>query len=164
MENSMPVPIVNFEVQGLRELERNILDLSNDYSPRQARSAFNIPMRNAFRIVEDQIRNNTPVDTGRLRELVRLMTGRTNRFETADDPNAVWAARAGWFWTSPASYSFQALAVEYGTRFQPGQRILRNALENNVQAVLSTFSQTLGEGIERRAMQLARRQARRGRR
>ena len=161
MEISMAAPRVNFQVQGLRELENNILELSEEYGPRGARSAFNIPMRDSFRVVEEQIRSTTPVDTGRLRELVRLQTGTANRFERADSPDAVWAARAGWFWTSPSTYSFQALAVEYGTRFIPAQRTLRNALENNINAVLDQFSDRLAAGIERRATQLARRQARR---
>lgn len=158
----MAAPQVDFQVQGLAGLERNILDLAEAYGPRNARVAFNIPMRNAFRIVEDTIRSTTPVDTGRLRETVDLQSTTANRFERADSPNAIWAVRAGWFWTSPSTFSFQALAVEYGTRFQPAERTLRRALEGNAGAVLNQFSRTLGANIERTADRLGARQLRQG--
>lgn len=164
MEAKMAVPTVEFRVEGLRELERNILELAEEYTPQQARRTLNIPMRNAFRIVENQIRNRTPVDTGRLRELVRLESTRPNRFDLAENPNYIWVARAGWFWTSPSTYSFQALAVEYGTRFRVGYRTLRNALENNVNPVLNAFSTELAANITRTATRLARRQLRASRR
>lgn len=158
----MAAPQVDFRVEGLAGLERNLLQLAEDFGPRNARRAFNIPMRDAFRIVENDIRSNTPVDTGRLRETVRTQTGTANRFERADSPNAVWSARAGWFWTSPSYFSFQALAVEYGTRSQTGLNVLRGALQRNIPAVLDQFGSTLGANIERTADRLGRRQRQQG--
>ena len=158
----MAAPQVDFQVQGLAGLERNMLQLANDYGPRNARRAFNIPMRDAFRLVENAIRVNTPIDTGRLRETVLLQSTTANVFERADSPNAIWSVRAGWFWTSPSTFSFQTLAVEYGTRFVPAQRTLRNALESNASAVLDQFGRELGANIERTADRLGRRQRQQG--
>lgn len=158
----MPAPAVDFRIEGLSDLERNLLDMAEEFGPRNARRSLNIPMRNAFRIVEAAIRTDTPVDTGRLRELTRVQTGNPSRFDLADTPDAVWVARAGWFWTSPSFYSFRALAVEYGTRSQTGQSVLRRSLERNIPQVLSVLGRELGDNIERTANRLAARQRSQG--
>ena len=158
----MAVPTVSFRIEGLRELERNLADMSEEYGPRNARRSLGIPMRNAFRIVEAAIRSTTPVDTGRLRETVGLRSSSPSRFDLLDNPDAIWRVRSGWFWTSPSYYSFQTLAIEYGTRSQPALAVLRNSLTNNAAAVIQQLSFTLGANIERTANRLAARQRAQG--
>ena len=156
----MAVPEFTFRVEGLSELERNLRQLGEEYGPRRARTAFRIPMRNAFRVVEAAIRSSTPVDTGDLQETTRLQVGVSNRFEKARNPGAVYSARAGWFWTPARSFWFQALAVEFGTSQVPARAVLRNALSNYGEAAANQLGRELGANIEKTARRLARQRAR----
>lgn len=160
----MAAPDITVRVTGLREMEQALRDLGEEYSPRGARRALNIPMRNAMRIVSEEIMARTPIDTGRLAETTAVMSTPPTREWLRSNPDSVWTARAGWFWTSPARYWFQALAVEYGTSRQTGNSVLRTALQSNIDNVIRTFSSELGPQIERRAEQLARNRLRRSRR
>ena len=152
--------MADFTVQfdGFAKLERDWLRLAADLGPRRARTVVNAPIRNALRVVRSDIQANTPVDTGGLRQSIRQNTRIASRSElargtfTRDD---VAVGRVGWFWTGESLW-FQALAVEYGTRQVAAQNVLRSALERNVDQVLRTLSNDLGQAIERRAAQFAR--------
>ena len=154
MEASMATPNVTITIDGIEELERTLVSIADQYGPATARNTLRVPMTNAFRIVEEAIRNSTPVDTGELRTSVDLRTRVPNRATRRRIPDAVLQTRAGWFWTRPANLYFRAWALEYGTRFQPARSILRNALTANANAVLQRFGETVGNDIEQRATQL----------
>ena len=158
----MPAPTIRANITGLAEAERNLLELAREYGPGRARRTLTTPLNRAIAPVLDQIQTETPVDTGRLRESVRRRTGAANRFERMEFPDAVAATRVGWFWAAGNSQWFQALAVEFGQPRQGvgGQRILRNALENNIDEVIRIFSRELGPQIERTAERLGRRNRR----
>jgi len=147
----------DFRVDGLRQLERNWLTLARDLGPQRARTVANQPLRRALQPVEDEIRRNTPVDSGGLQRSVRTNAGRARRSEVgrAFTNNDVAVGRTGWFWQGRSLW-FQALAVEYGTRHQAPLSILRNALSNNAQRAIQIFAREMGSRIERRASQLAR--------
>ena len=68
----MPIPDINFRLEGLSQANANINELSRQFGPRRARQTFNVPLRRAFANVEADIRANTPVDTGNLRDTTRL--------------------------------------------------------------------------------------------
>ena len=131
------------------------------FGPRAARQTLSVPMRRAFSFVREQIETDTPVDTGNLVSHTALWAGIANRDERRTFPDAVFAVRAGWRYPSPSTLTFQGLAVEFGTRFQPPQRILRGALEDNVQLVLDVFMDEMRDRVEAAAIRLARRAARR---
>lgn len=147
-------------VEGLRQLERNWLRLGNDVGFRSARNLANVPLRNALRDqVEPVIRNNTPVDSGGLRESINTPLGRgPRRSEISSgtfNRNVVVRAETGWFWRGRSLW-FQSLAVEFGTRFQAPQSVLRNALQSRVTSTINQFSTEFGSRLENRASQLGR--------
>ena len=155
----MAIPDFDFRLEGLEQANRNINELAREFGPRRARQTFSVPLRRAFAIVEADIRANTPVDTGNLRDTTQLRAGVANRFERRRFPDAVYAVRAGWFYPSPNTLTFQALAVEYGTRFQGGTAVLRTALANNVERSLQIFCNEIGDRIMRTARRLNRQRA-----
>ena len=143
---------------GFDQLERDWLELAADLGPAKARTTLNRPMRQAIQLVANTIRANTPVDTGRLRDSVNTNAGRARRSELrtgAFSMNDVVVARAGWFWRGQSNW-FQALAVEYGTRTQPAQMVLRNALRSNSTAMLQQLSTGIRQAIIRRTARFAR--------
>lgn len=155
------MPDLNIRVRGLRRLERNLLRLSNSVGFRSARNIANVPLRDALRQeVEPVIRANTPEDTGELRRSVETTLGRGPRASEVSsgtfNRNTVARALTGWFWRGTSKW-FQALAVEYGTRYQAAQNVLSNALLSRQRAVTLRFARLFG----RRLTQVARRNARR---
>ena len=158
----MPGVIIGANIQGLREADNALQELSREYGPRNARNAFRVPTRKALLSTRDDISNTTPVDTGRLQETVNVRVGIPNRFDKRRNPNAVYAGRVGWFWPTSDTRWFQALAVEFGTRYQPAQSILRDALQRNSRNIVNTFRDELRINITRTANRLERR-ARAGR-
>lgn len=151
------MPQFDFRVEGLQKLERDWIRLANDLGPTRARTVANIPLRNALRPVEDEIRANTPVDTGGLSQSIATRARIPTRAEvsqgtlTRDD---VAVARTGWFWRGTSLW-FQALAIEYGTAQVAPQMVIRDALRNNVREVTDILARELGERIEQRARRLA---------
>ena len=154
--------IIGANIRGLREADNALQSLAREYGPRNARNAFRVPTRRALLATRDNIAATTPVDTGRLVETVGVRVGVPNRFDKRRNPGAVYAGRVGWFWPSSDTRWFQALAVEFGTRYQPPQSILRDALQRNSQNIIDTFSTELRRNITRTANRLERR-ARAGR-
>lgn len=147
-------------VDGLRQLERNWLRLSRDVGIRSARNIANVPLRNALRDqVEPTIRANTPVDSGALRDSINTTLGRgPRRSEISSGTfsrNVVSRALTGWHWRGTSLW-FESLAVEYGTRYQTGQSVLRNALQSRVRPVLNQFAAEFGRRLEQRASRFAR--------
>lgn len=150
----MVVPVQTINVRGLTALNRNLQEISDDFGPQKARRILALPLRNALQIVGNQIAATTPQDTGRLAALTDTRARVPSRQDKRANPDVVYVARTGWFWPTGDGTWFQALAVEFGTRYQQGDRTLRNALESNAQAVVDQFSSELGPRIERRANQL----------
>ena len=152
------MPQLETRIEGLDQIERDWLRLSEDIGPRRARTIFNVPLRRAFAPVEADIRANTPVDTGGLMESIRTNAGGPRRAELrsgAFGPNDVVVVRSGWFWRGTSRW-FQATNTEYGNSRQAPGNILRGALESNANRILQNLAQTLGEAIERRAARYAR--------
>ena len=82
----MAVPDLTLELLGADGFEENLIELSRLYGPRSARQTFNVPMRRAFSFVEEEIRAETPVDTGNLQDHTELRAGVANRFEMRQFP------------------------------------------------------------------------------
>ena len=152
------MPDFEVRIDGLAQIERDWLQLSNDIGPRNARRIFNTPLRRAFAPVEADIRADTPVETGGLRDSIRTNAGGPTRAELRGGsfgPNDVVVVRSGWFWRGTSRW-FQATNIEYGNSRQAPQNVLRGALESNANRILQNLAQTLGEAIERRAARYAR--------
>ena len=146
-------------VDGLRELEQNLIALANTYGPRNAISAVRAPLRASLRVVAEQIRINTPVDTGRLRESVRIRIGMATaslRRRPAIGANAILVGRVGWTWRTPSLWR-QAIAVEFGTRTTPAVSPIRGALSTLANEAITNFAPALARSIEQTAARLERR-------
>ena len=146
---------LRFRVEGTRRVQRGLQQLADELSnPRKARTALGTPLRRLMRsTVERDIRNNTPVDTGRLVETVRTNAGQPRRDEVESGTlsrDTVIVARSGWFWRG-VSFWRQALAVEFGSRTTAPSATLRNALQSNITRLLSGLSSALSTALERRA-------------
>ena len=147
---------MNFEIKGGKELEQTLLDLAKEYGPRNIRNALNTPLKNALKPVEEQIRTNTPVDTGGLRNSVKSAVGRGKQargfggksrgFKTGGPgSNVIAAARTGWM-----KVNFRhAVAVEYGSRETPATRVIRDALKDNSDSILGDLFKRVGANIEK---------------
>ena len=154
----MATPQLNFRIEGLRELERNLLELANEYGPRNALSALRQPVRNSLRLIAADIEANTPVESGSLRESVgvsvRMRRSKDQGPHVPED--AVLVGEVGWRWRNVSLWR-RALAIEFGTRTQSAQSVLRDALGRSQGQILNDFSRDLGESIMRTARRLERR-------
>ena len=101
----MAAPMHIATVSGLRELERNLLELADQYGPRNAITALRVPMRRSLEVVAQHIRANTPVDSGALRDStglrVNMASARLRRSRFVG-PNSILVGRVGWQWTTPS--------------------------------------------------------------
>ena len=149
-------------LEGFDGIEEAWLQLARDMTPRRARTAVNPALRRAIRPVRDDITTNTPVEDGNLLNSVHTITRQVSRAEQSRGTfprDTVSVVRTGWFPNRPGGYRnvwFVGLAVEFGTRYQAPQAVLRTALRTNVSRSLNILSTELFRSIERRAERFAR--------
>lgn len=151
-----------YQVQGLRQLERNLDALAEEYGPRNALAALRAPIRAALRPLADDIASNTPVDTGALAESVRItvrMPGRRQRGPHIDSRRHVLVGEVGWRWSRGNSLLGRALALEFGNRRVAAQPVLRPAFDRHSRTIANTFAEEFARSIERTATRLGRRAA-----
>ena len=144
------------EVKGLRELETALLELQKEYGGKAGSQAMRPAVVAAVKPVKEQVMQDTPVDSGTLRDSTRVSVGApTKKMQrSAHYKNTtIIAGRVGWFWSSPSLWS-QALAVEYGTRQVAAQHVLERVFMREHMGMLKRFRDTLGPAIEKRAKAL----------
>ena len=149
---------IQAKITGLRQLERNLLEISKEYGPKKALQTLRPAIRKALLPLEQQIRAKTPRDSGDLAKLTTIKVGKPSKRERGSSrvsSDAVLIGKVGWFWRGKPSFWFQALAVEFGTRFVPGRSVLRSAIESNQSTMLETFKRELKISIEKKVKQLS---------
>lgn len=152
---------LEFEVQGLKELERNLLALSAEYGPKTGPQAMRPAIKAAVGEIEGTISHFTPRDTGKLADSTKIRIGKPTRAMLRSEhfnQDTIIAARIGWTW-SGASLWNQALNVEFGTSKSSGQAILRTSFDLHRDQMLKDFADTLGPAIEKKAKALHRKRA-----
>lgn len=152
---------IDFKVEGLRELERNLLELAEEYGPKNALGALRKPMRDALTPVKSAISANTPVDTGALKNSVTIritQATRKDRDAVYINPDSILIARVGWFWRRPSLWS-RALAVEFGNSQVSAQPVIMPAFDGQQRQILTTFRNGLQKSIEQTARRLEKRVA-----
>ena len=157
----MAAPDHMVTIRGLRELENNLAALAAEYGPLNAISALRTPMRRSLRVVAEQIRANTPVDTGGLRDSTAVHISRPNsrlRRSRFVSNNSVLVGRVGWFWRSRSLW-YQALSVEYGNRVTEARPTIRPAVNLLFEEAINNFAPAVADNIERTATRLSRRAA-----
>jgi HK97 gp10 family phage protein len=140
----------DFKVKGLKELEKKLLALSKEYGAKKANSALRAPLKAAMSPIVQEVKNNTPVDTGALRDSTKLRIRQPSKQIKADNPDVTMIASVGW-----EENRKQQIAVEYGTNSREANPVLRPALENNKKEIVARFAKTLGPSIERSARRLS---------
>jgi hypothetical protein len=146
-----------FKMEGLAELEQNLLALADEYGPKQGVSALRPAVKAATAPLESAIKSSTPQDSGHLAGSTKTRIGKPNKkMLTSEHYNKdmVLAARTGWTWDGDRSLWNQSLAVEFGTSEMSGSATLRTALDTQVNGMLSAFEDTLVPAIEKKARAL----------
>lgn len=143
----------NFEVEGLKELEKALLALGKDVGVKTLRGA----AREAMKPVLSAAQTNISVDTGDAKSALAI-SARKNRAKTgivvsvgATKKKATKKQGGKVF----ANVNQKVIALEYGTSKQKATPFLRPALENNVSKVLSVLKTSLKTKIDQAAKKLA---------
>ncbi|MBQ2262716.1 MAG: hypothetical protein II336_15260 [Loktanella sp.] len=145
------------EVKGFRELEKALLELSDEFGPKAGVQAMRPAVRAAVRPIEATIAANTPQDFGSLANSTRARIGKPNRAMLRSDhfhSDMIIAARVGWTWSSKRSLWNQALAMEFGNTKVSGSSTLRNAFDLHRDQMIKDFAGTLGPAILKKAKAL----------
>ena len=149
------------KVEGLKALETSLRELQKEYGGKAATQAMRPSIKAAMTPVEDTVKNNTPVDTGTLRDSIKVKIGKpTKKMLTSAHYNSttIIYGQVGWFWRNPSLWD-RALAVEYGTRDLPASIVLRSAMDVHHQGMINRFKDTLAPSIEKKAKQLAKKRS-----
>ena len=149
------------KVEGLRDLEKSLRGLQKEYGGKAATQAMRPAVKAAMTPIEDTVRNNTPVDTGSLRDSTKTKIGKpTKKMLSSAHYNSttIIYGQVGWFWRGQSLW-YKSLAVEYGTRNTPAKFILRSAMDTHHQGMINRFKDTLAPSIEKKAKQLAKKRS-----
>ena len=151
--------MITAKLLGAKELEASLVELAKLYGPKTVRNIFNPPLRKASAAILQDIKTNTPVSSGSLRDSVAMKVGRPNKVRLrsdAVDEYTVAESRIGWFWRrGDRVSSYQALAIEFGTLNQPAQPVLRKALQNGASRAVKILQLEIGKSIKQTAKRLA---------
>ncbi len=156
----MAAPNLGITIRGLDSLERNLLDFADQYGPKNAISALRAPLRSSLRSVAEQIRSNTPVDTGELRESTSIsITQPTRRLLRSNYINndSIIVGRVGWFWGRGEMLWLRSLFVEFGNRHTPARPVLKPALRTLQSVLVADFAPAMAKSMEATARRLGRR-------
>jgi HK97 gp10 family phage protein len=145
------------DVKGLKELEKNLLEIANEYGPKHGVAAMRPAVKAATEVLQNDIESNTPKDSGALASTTKAKVAKPSKKVMAMgdfSADTILVGRAGWFWKGKPSFWNQALAVEFGTDDMPASSPLRNSFDKNFNEVIRVFSDKLGKSIEKKATAL----------
>jgi HK97 gp10 family phage protein len=141
--------LISLNVHGLKDLQMQLEELRDvELAAKTLASA----ARKAFKPVLEAAQSRAPVDTGVLRDSIKIAVKKPKNGDAvvvvglriAKDKTA--AARTG---RKNADASWRWHFVELGTRFQGSRPFLRPALDGNAQAVVEALKTELAKGIQR---------------
>ena len=148
---------VVMKVEGLKELEKALTELNEEFGGKSAPQAIRPAIRKAMAPLVPKLQAATPEDTGALKQSAKLSVRTPNKKMASQSEHynntTILAGQVGWFWKKPSLWS-RALAVEYGTQDRAGKFILTQLFEQNNSEMLKTFKAELGPAIEKKAAQL----------
>ena len=148
-----------YAVQGLKELEANLLKLDADIVRNGSRNAAKQAMTPVlYRAINNVPVSDDPRTTGDLRETVKLTGGSSARRGQRD--RFAWAA-VSVGGRKKAEKGYYALQVHYGTSKDPIQPFLLTAFVGHHMMILSNFKRTLQHEIKKGTALMAKRAARR---
>ena len=150
------------EIQGLKELEKNLIKLQKEYGGKAGARAIRPAITAALKPLEQSILETTPVDEGTLKASVKRRVGVVTRDMRAFSPSkykstTVLAGRVG-YWGKRV-YK-RAVSMEYGTVNVAARHTLRDAFDAEAKGMARVFGEKLGPAIEKTAKALHRKQTR----
>ena len=150
---------ITYTVEGLRQIDDNLQALANQYGVRNALRALRKPVRDALTPVFNAIKNNTPVDTGDLRNSTFISISIPTKRQIAQSQSiprdAIIQGSVGWRWTSARPLSHSALAIEFGNSRVSAQPVITPAFESNIPRINTTIANEIRASIESTARRLA---------
>lgn len=137
----------NFEVKGLRELEKKLIMLGATV----AKKTLSAAGRQAMKPVLATARNTVPVDTGSLKSALAI-SSRKGKGKSVVNINVGATKKRALKSQSGAvivGANQKAIAQEYGTSKQKARPFLRPALTSNAAKVVVIFRKELKQRIEK---------------
>ena len=147
-------------MKGGKELEDALVELVKIYGPKSMSNIFNVPIKKAMQGMLQEITSNTPVDSGDLKESVKLKVGkpsksRRSQAKSVDETTAA-EGRVGWWWSKGSGVnSHEALAVEFGTQTRGAQPVLRRALKSGAGGAVQVLRKEVGLSLDKTSKRLA---------
>lgn len=144
------------KVEGLRELEKALIDLHKEFGGKAAPQAMRPAVVAAVKPLKPRVQDNTPVDDGWLLKSVKQKVGKPTRDMLRHSPNTyksttIIAGRVGYFGNNVYK---RAIHQEFGTIDLPAKRMLEKAFDAEAKGMVARFSKTLGPAIEKKAAAL----------
>lgn len=152
----MSKDMIKVKVHGLKELEKALNELDLDLRKRASREAG----RKAMEPVMKEIKSNTPVDSGRLRDTVKLSaTNAPSRLKKySKKASMIASANVGMRSKDVTKTATHAIHLEYGTENMAPQPFIRKAFTNPKQkATIMRFRKELKKSIHKFAIKQNRR-------
>jgi len=155
------MPPKEIEMRGLRELEAALLDLQKEFGGKSGVQAMRPAITAAIKPLKQQVTQDTPVDSGGLRESVKQTVGAVTKdmsaFSRGQYKNTtIIAGRVGYFGNKVYR---RAISVEYGTIEIAAQHTLENVFDREARGMASRFGKSLGPAIEKKAKALNKKRA-----
>ena len=140
--------MIKLKVHGLKELDKALNKLDLDLRKRASREAG----RKAMMPVAKEIKSNTPVDSGRLRDTVRVSaTNAPSRLRKySKKASMIASANVGIKSKDPTKTATHAIHLEYGTKNMSPQPFIRKAFnEAKKKSTIMRFRKELRLSIEK---------------
>lgn len=142
------------EVKGLKEFERTLLDLQEEFGTTRAKRALVPALRQAMEATRSRIKAGAPVDTGKLRTKVRrgakVATGKDKRKKYLS-PNTIafgYVDVGVNYKDQKGQYRPAAEAMEFGTAEVAGRPFIRQGFESTAPQMLASLAEQLGRNLD----------------
>ena len=152
----MSKDMIKIHVHGLRELDKALNKLDLDLRKKTAREAG----RKAMEPIAKEMKSNVPVDSGRLRDTIKVSatTAPSRLKKYSRKASMIASANVGMRSKDPTKTATHAIHLEYGTDNMAPQPFIRRSFnESKKKSTIMIFRRHLRTSIERFAKKQARR-------
>lgn len=141
---------MEFEVKGLKELEKTLLDMQQEFGSTAAKRSLVPALRKAVMPAKDVIKSIAPVDTGRMRTTVRagakVASGKDKKRKYLNQNTLAFGyVDVGVkYYDEKGEYRPATEAREYGTADQAATPFIRRGFQTAIPNMLEILRQDLG--------------------
>ena len=136
--------MIEANIDGFKQIEALLLTISKKYAkPKQAIKHLKKPVRNALKVAQNKLKSSisSHVDTGELKETIKITVRDINRKYRRKYPNAVVMAQVGFIWKRsqvPDNFYKRVLSIEYGTRYHPPYRYVAKVMFRERKGIMNS--------------------------